>query len=674
MNSENSGCPDEDTGGTGAFDEVLVRYLARANSGEQVPRDEVVAKYPHWADEILKRLEEAQQVDIGEGIHGRRTFGGYTILSELGRGGMGVVYEAIQRDMDRRVALKVLPSGLMINEKSVVRFRREAQIIGKLHHPNIVAVYATGVERGTPYIAMEFVEGESLAKILEGRRPQSDDSTRGLTSRAITGIARAFARNQTTEILPAPMAAESEHSRGDSWPRVPSSTQEMDLTYCIRMAKAFAAAAEGLHHAHSKGIVHRDLKPSNLILDPDGNLRILDFGLARLEGQESLTRTGEVVGTPRYMSPEQVGMREGKVDQRTDVYSLGATLYEVLTLRPPFHGKSSQQTLNRILNSEPLPLRQLNPRVPSDLETIALKCLRKKSAERYGTAEALAQDLGRFARGDAIEARPLSLTDRIARRAWQHKGKVATAAAALVLLVFMAWLAYDRAVESRRRRVAEYEKTVVDAVAKLQASGAFVEYAYDVMSYSWGYDFDILVEGMDSSEDALIVKAVGSLERSCAEVPDRPEAYYHLARGLLLLGEEERALSELSQAVDRGFVPAMTLMAAIEERRGNVDKSGALLERAKQSGQSEWAEKWLMAHLARAERRWEDAAAAYQQLVELAKKEPSPYLGSSVDTYLGCGIAHLQLKQFEKARESFVAAAALWPGAVEPEFFLGIRT
>jgi serine/threonine protein kinase len=133
MNSENSGCPDEDTGKTEAFDEVLARYLTRANSGGQVSRDEVVAEYPHWADEILKRLEQAQQADIGEGIDGRRTFGGYTILSELGRGGMGIVYEAVQRDMDRRIALKVLPSGLMINEKSVARFRREARIIGKLH-------------------------------------------------------------------------------------------------------------------------------------------------------------------------------------------------------------------------------------------------------------------------------------------------------------------------------------------------------------------------------------------------------------------------------------------------------------------------------------------------------------------------------------------------------------
>ena len=174
----------------------------------------------------------------------------------------------------------------------------------------------------------------------------------------------------------------------DSSSSIPSTTEEMDLTYCIRMARTFAAVAEGLQHAHSKGVIHRDVKPSNLILDPGGTLRILDFGLARLEGQDSLTGSGEVIGTLRYMSPEQVRARRIAVDHRTDVYSLGATLYEVLTLQPPFQGRDAGETLSRIIHREPRSLVHLNPRVPRDLETIVLKCLEKSPAQRYGTAEA----------------------------------------------------------------------------------------------------------------------------------------------------------------------------------------------------------------------------------------------------------------------------------------------
>jgi serine/threonine protein kinase len=183
--------------------------------------------------------------------------------------------------------------------------------------------------------------------------------------------------------------------------------------FYLHLAKAFADVADGLQHAHSRGVIHRDIKPSNLILDAgsrqggsfEGKLRVLDFGLARLEGQETLTLSGDVMGTVLYMSPEQAMAKRIPLDHRTDVYSLGATMYEVLAGEPPFRGKDQNDTLSQIIGRDPRSPRQLNPAVPKDLETMVLKCLRKDPADRYGTAEALAQDLRRFVRGDPIEAK-----------------------------------------------------------------------------------------------------------------------------------------------------------------------------------------------------------------------------------------------------------------------------
>jgi hypothetical protein len=199
----------------------------------------------------------------------------------------------------------------------------------------------------------------------------------------------------------------------------------------VGLAAAFAGAAEGLHHAHSKGVVHRDVKPSNLIFDRCGRLRILDFGLARLDGQVTLTLTGDVMGTPCYMSPEQARGQRGAVDRRTDIYSLGATMYETLTLRPPFQGKDSRETLSRIVARDPVKPRSLEPAVPRNLETVILKCLEKDPQSRYATAEALAQDLHRFARGDLIEARPPTYGERAWR--WCSRNRALVACAALLL-------------------------------------------------------------------------------------------------------------------------------------------------------------------------------------------------------------------------------------------------
>ncbi len=391
------------------IEDALAGYIDRLNAGGRVSPEEVHFDHPTLGGEIVERLRAfaAAGGAVLDGLVGpdgtnpfgetaplgaAHTLGDYKLRRQIGRGGMGVVYEAWQGSLDRQVALKVLPPGVAADTKSYTRFLREAQIAAKIRHPNVVAVHGFGVEAGTPYYAMEYVEGETLAALIARRREAGE---------------------------------------------IPSPEE------CYRAAEAFAGVAEGLDHAHKKGVIHRDLKPSNLIFDREGKLRILDFGLARLEGQETLTGSGDFLGTPQYMSPEQARRKQIPIDHRTDIYSLGATMYEALTLRPPFRGKDHADTLSQIIERDPNPPSRINPRVPRDLETIVLKCLRKEAGERYGTAEALGQDLRRFVRGDLIEARTSPVWHRIARKLWRARLRVTFVALSILLLCSLLFLVLE---------------------------------------------------------------------------------------------------------------------------------------------------------------------------------------------------------------------------------------
>jgi serine/threonine-protein kinase len=285
-------------------------------------------------------------------------FAGYEILGELGRGGMGVVYQARQKDLGRVVALKMILAGAHAGPSDRERFLAEARNLARLQHPHIVQVHEVGETPSPdgqaagastlPFFSLEFVEGGSLDRRLAGT------------------------------------------------PQVPR-----------HAAALVETLARAVHYAHRQGIVHRDLKPANVLLTPDGTPKVTDFGLARYLGDTSgRTDTGAVLGTPSYMAPEQAAGQSKAVGAAADVWALGAILYECLTGRPPFKGASVLETLDQVCTREPVPPRQLQPGVPRDLETIALKCLQKEPRKRYASAEALAEDLRRFLAGEPITARP----------------------------------------------------------------------------------------------------------------------------------------------------------------------------------------------------------------------------------------------------------------------------
>jgi hypothetical protein len=436
---------------------AVQEYLALLEAGKKPPRQDFLQRYPDLVEPLAVCLDGLEMVHFAAAQEKSEPasktasadplphspLGDFQIIREIGRGGMGVVYEAVQLSLGRRVALKVLPFAAAFDARQLQRFRTEAQAAALLHHTNIVPVFAVGCERGVHFYAMQLIEGNSLATLIRQSRKEPDTSEWSPFSSSSPGKAGTS--------YPAVYGGEKETLSGFA---AALSTQRLAKPgdYYRAIAGLAKQAAEALEHAHGFGIIHRDIKPANLLVDVRGCLWVTDFGLAQMQSGAELTQTGDLLGTLRYMSPEQASGQRSLLDHRTDIYSLGATLYELTTLQPIFAGRDRQTLLHEILSREPIAPRSREKTIPLELETIILKAINKNPADRYATAREMAADLQRFLEDKPILARRPTLWDRA--RKWARRHPSLVGAALVVLLICMVGLFVNNQMIS-----AEQEKT-----------------------------------------------------------------------------------------------------------------------------------------------------------------------------------------------------------------------
>ncbi len=627
---------------------VVETYLADLEAGKKPAVEELLARHPRIAERLSTCLANLQFVEQAaaplaapeaqarSNVPGGAAMrlGDFRILKEIGRGGMGIVYEVEQISLSRRVALKVLPFAAVLDPKQIQRFKNESHAAAQLHHTNIVPVFSVGVERGVHFNAMQFIEGQSLSEVIQDLKNGKKDGNNPLSS---------------------------------------SSTKSRNFINAA--AQLTFQAAEALDYAHEMGIIHRDVKPANFLLDSRGKLWIADFGLARCRSDASLTMSGDLVGTLRYMSPEQALAKRITVDQRTDIYSFGVTLHELLTLEPAFQGKDREELLKKIAFEEPKPPRRLNKAIPVDLETIILKAIVKDPDGRYGSAREVAEDLKRFLEDRPVIARRPGVIAKTLRWCRRRKKMVAAAAAMLVLSLTAGGLYLKQRHEAL---TALYRALVLEAVERLGGSQTREDFR-EVLHSDPLNKFEIqqfLTLAPASAEVSPVLQAVRLLGQARAIFPGLPDAYYHRARAQHFLKEDEEALKDLAVAMTRdpSFAPARILKAMILRQQGKQLEAEAELSRARQETPdpgSRAAALWIEAHEALAARRWSDAAAAYKKILEVQAPGQERYVGSAIELRLGRGYALQDAGDYLGAVEEFSAGAALWSGAVEPLLALG---
>ena len=432
------------------IEQAVQKFVDAQLQGHKLNIDEFVKQYPDIEEQLRQKIQNLQKIDnlfaclmqaddsdyreavIEHNLIGEK-LGDFEILNLIGTGGMGAVFLAKQISLDREVALKVISDISGARAKSLERFKREAKVLAKISHPHIVSIYEVGEEGPYAYFAMEFVKGVSLDKILASIRNASSDAKASEVMRMCLEDKSGIYDKEY---------AKSRQKDG----------AEIDTDYIVGISKIIICIALALENAHSKGILHRDVKPSNILIDSNGTPKLVDFGLARAETQQTITVTGEFFGTPSYVSPEQI-RKPDTVDCRSDVYSLAATYYECLTLHPPFEGNTVNETLTRVISREATPPKKYCPRLSTDFNTVLLHALEKSQEDRYLTAADFADDIENLLEFKPIKAKKPSITQRTYKTLRRNPLKV-VAVGAFILVIIMGYFLFSSRIQQKNEAIA----------------------------------------------------------------------------------------------------------------------------------------------------------------------------------------------------------------------------
>lgn len=641
---------------------ILEQYLADLEKGLRPDEKKILAEHPELAEALkpyfdgLDFLHQAA-AEFGaapkalspETGSSEKQLGDYVILGEIGRGGMGIVYEARQISLDRRVALKVLPFAAVLDQRQITRFGNEARAAAQLHHPNIVPVFSVGCHRGVHYYAMQYIEGQSLdMAIRELRQSAATQDGADRTHRKAAGPPTATNKTHRKAAIPPTATDKRERSTQKTFSTI-HSIKTAD--YHRAVAELAVQAADALQHAHDYGIIHRDIKPSNLLLDARGKLWVTDFGLARVQTEAGLSVTGDVLGTVRYMSPEQAAGQSSLVDHRTDVYSLGITLYELLTLQDAFDVADRQEFLRRIADEEPRPPRRINPAVPVDLETIVLKAIAKLPQQRYATAAEMAEDLRRFLRGEPLLARRPTLSDRAGK--WARRHKTAVRAAAAMLLLTMAGLTVSTLLIAREH--AETKTALAQSQTNLLHSEAHFRQARRVVDHFAARHAEQLatVPGAERLRREVLSDALGYYREFIALVGDDPDlqadlAVTHFKVGTISeqIGAGPDALAAYRSA-EQIFRQLVARQPGVAAHRRNLalcwNNIGLLLARAGKTAEAEAA--------------YTEAIGAQRQLADdVPAADAAEYRGDLAASYANLGLLAQETGRIDLADRSYRTA------------------
>jgi serine/threonine protein kinase/Tfp pilus assembly protein PilF len=645
--------------------QILDEYLVAAERGAPISPDELLRRHPADAEHLrgyLSGLKLFHNAAVGLKLPpppfvGRlqpaQVIGDFRLLREIGRGGMGVVFEALQISLQRKVALKVLPFTAGHDEKQIHRFRNEALAAAHVEHANIVPVYAIGEDNGVHYYAMQLIEGQSLSAMLADSPtsvPQATGSTApnhrrttcGMQNGETQGVVSTHSAYLSPGINTTSDAAGPEHKQRATSPLARAATISDRVQAIARLG---IQAAEALHAAHEIGVVHRDVKPSNLLVDDQGKLWVTDFGLARCREHAGLTKTGDVLGTMRYMSPEQSLGRSGLVDHRTDIYSLGVSLYELATGHHPAGDLCDAQLVLSRDAFHHKSLRHWNHSIPRDFETIVLKAIAEFPYERYGTAQEFADDLRRFLDGRPILASRPSLASRAGKWARRHRGPV-YAATAVLLMAFVGHTFYSLLLTQKNR----------DIVKALAAERDRVKERGLVLDRFTTQLVDQLaaVPGAEGVRHQLLQDGIALYQSFEAQAAGDPTLKPDLALAYGKLGTLNGKLGKNNEALAKHLAARDLWEELVAAEPANADHSRNLALCRNNLGLS-------LADSGRGDEALESLHDARRALEKLAKAEPESHAISAAlaTTYNNIGLVLRQLGHNVPAAERFRDAISI---------------